>query len=348
LNFPRMISSITVVVLVVCWAPASTGQVAKDGSDARFYDDLLDRLVGKWEVSAVVHGQKFTLDREADWVLSHQYLRIHEKSREVVPWLKVPFERTLYVGYNHRSKRYVVHELTVHGADTPFEPEGFYYGARSGNELAMDHMNGANVFARSRWTWDPRTSSWHFQGRRVIDGKEQAPHVDQVAVAARPVANSTEIPADIVAMLKEHRGEWSSDGWIIDGEKRTPIKASWECKAAVYGFGNVCTWNHEWVDRPHDSALEIMGYDPRLKVLSITRVLDTGVINEPAAVTVRGNTMNVERRSTENGKLRVVRNEIVVTRPGEWSQQVTIDVDGKRAREITLTQRRVKSTPDLD
>jgi hypothetical protein len=157
-----------------------------------------------------------------------------------------------------------------------------------------------------------------------------------------PAPKPLEIPADIVAMLKEHRGEWRSDGWIIEGDKRTPLKGSWECKAAVNGLGNVCTWYHEWVDRPHDSALEIMGYDPRLEVLSITRVQDTGVINEPVAVTVRGNTMNVERQFTENGKARVVRNEIVVTKPGEWAQHVTIDVDGKRVREITLTQRRVR------
>jgi hypothetical protein len=150
------------------------------------------------------------------------------------------------------------------------------------------------------------------------------------------------IPAEITAMLLEHRGEWRSDGWIIDGEKRTPVKASWECKAAVNGIGNVCTWYHEWVDRPHDSALEIMGYDPRLKALSITRVMDTGVIQEPVAVTVRGNTMHVEHQFNENGKVRVLTNDIVLTKPGEWAQHITIDVEGKRVREITLNQRRVK------
>ena len=36
------------------------------------------------------------------------------------------------------------------------------------------------------------------------------------------------------------------------------------------------------------------------------------------------------------------RNEIVVTKPGQWAQHITIDADGKRVREITLTQRRVR------
>jgi hypothetical protein len=151
------------------------------------------------------------------------------------------------------------------------------------------------------------------------------------------------VPAEIAAMLLEHRGEWRSEGGIIEGEKRTPVKASWECKAAVNGVGNVCTWYHEWTDRPHDSALDVMGYDPRLKVLKIQRVNDTGIMGPGAEVTVRGNTMTVVRESTsEDGKRRVMRNEIVVTKPGEWNQHITFDQDGERVREWTMTQRRVK------
>jgi hypothetical protein len=172
------------IVLPPCVAPVA-GQVAPDGSDAGFHDDLLDRFVGKWEVGAVVYGQKFTLDREADWVLNHQYLRVHEKSREVIPWLKAPFERLVFIGYNHRSKRYVVQEMTVHGADVPFEPEGFAYGSRTGDELTMDIKNGAEVAIRGRWTWDRASSTWHIRASRVVAGKEQEPHLDQRAVAAR-------------------------------------------------------------------------------------------------------------------------------------------------------------------
>lgn len=150
------------------------------------------------------------------------------------------------------------------------------------------------------------------------------------------------VPVEITAMLLEHRGEWRTDGWIIEGENKTPVKASWECKAAVNGLGNVCTWYHEWVDRPHDSALEIMGYDPLLKVLKIQRVTDTGIMGQPAEVTVSGNTMTVVRQFTEDGKAGKMHNKIVVTRPGEWSQQIAVDVDGKRKREMNFTQRRVK------
>ena len=159
----------------------------------------------------------------------------------------------------------------------------------------------------------------------------------QIGVAAPP-----EIPADIIAMLSEHRGSWRTEGWMVEGEKRTPVKATWECKAALNGIGNVCTWNHEWVDRPHDSALDIMGYDPRLKVLRIQRLNDTGIMGPGAEITVRGNTMTVVREFKEDGKAGLMHNEIVVVKPGEWHQRVTVDLDGKRQREITLIQRRLR------
>jgi len=177
---------LAVIVLALCVAPVSLAQVDKDGNDRRFYDDLLDHFVGKWDVSATVYGQKFTLDREAQWVMSHQYLRIYEKSREVIPWLKAPFERTIFIGYNHRSKRYLVYELTVHGGDVPHEPEGLYYADRTGNELRMVMTKGSEVVGNARFTWEPASRSWHFQGREVIAGKEQEPVVDQKAVAAKP------------------------------------------------------------------------------------------------------------------------------------------------------------------
>lgn len=179
--------SITVIVITlsVLLTTSSFAQTATDTTDKRFHDDLLDHLVGKWDVSATVHGEKFTLDREAEWVMNHQYLRIYEKSRQVVSWLKIPFERTIFIGYNHRSKRYIVYELTVHGGDSPIEPEGFTYGTRTGNELKTVITNGSDLVIHQSFTWEPASGLWRFQGRRVIDGKEQEPHVDQIAVRVK-------------------------------------------------------------------------------------------------------------------------------------------------------------------
>jgi hypothetical protein len=77
--------------------------------------------------------------------------------------------------------------MTVHGADVPFEPEGFTYALRTGDELTFEIKNGPELVIRGRWTWDRASSTWHIQGRRVIAGKEQPPHLDQRAVPAKSV-----------------------------------------------------------------------------------------------------------------------------------------------------------------
>jgi hypothetical protein len=45
-----------------------------------FHDDLLDRLVGQWNVTGIVHGELSKQKPEAEWVLNHQFLRVIEKS----------------------------------------------------------------------------------------------------------------------------------------------------------------------------------------------------------------------------------------------------------------------------
>jgi hypothetical protein len=184
-NFKVLAASI----LALCVASAAFAEVHRDGNDRRFHDDLLEHFVGKWDVSATVHGQKFTLAREAEWIMGHQYLRIYERSHEVVPWLNVPFERTLLIGYKHRSKRNLVYELTVHGGDVRHEPEGFYYADRTGNELKMALTRGSEVVGYMRFMWEPASMSWRIQSGQVIAGKEQEPSAEMKAVAANPSSN---------------------------------------------------------------------------------------------------------------------------------------------------------------
>ena len=188
---------------------------------------------------------------------------------------------------------------------------------------------------RGRWK---RVREWRLTQRRTATSAAGVPSPGP-SPSRTP---TTEIPVDAVAWLQGQRGTWRSEGLIINGEKRTKAHATWECKAAANGIGNVCTWNHEWTDRPHDSALEISGYDPRLKMLSITRVSDNGIMGEAVTVTVRGNRVTAQRQMMENDKPAVMHNEVVAKSPDERSQRMWVEVDGKVVREFIITHRRVK------
>ena len=123
--------------------------------------------------------------------MNHQYLHIHFKSHEVVPWLHVPFEAEFFFGFNQTNKRYTVHEMTVHGDDGPYE--GFCYAYQTGNEFKlMKKHAGSDNATVWRFTWEPPTKSWDIDMRLLVDGKEGEPLVDMKLVAAKPSSNNKE------------------------------------------------------------------------------------------------------------------------------------------------------------
>ena len=114
-------------------ATISFAQSKEDTIDHRFHDGLLDHLVGEWNDTATAHGSVFTSQVEAKWVLNHQYLLIHLKSNEIIPWWHVPMEYYAYIGYNHYQKRYTIHGMSIEGDEDL--SEGFSYGYRNGNDF---------------------------------------------------------------------------------------------------------------------------------------------------------------------------------------------------------------------
>jgi hypothetical protein len=174
---------ITLTILFALVTAVSFAQNAEDTADGRFHDDLLNHLVGKWDATSIVHGQKFTINLEAEWVLNHQYLHIHLKSLEVIPWLKGPFEGQFFFGYNQMNKQYTVQEMTVHGTNGLYE--GFCYGYRSGNEFKAVAKVGTDSLTAQSFTWEPGSGTWSIKSRLVVAGKESEPFLEMILVATK-------------------------------------------------------------------------------------------------------------------------------------------------------------------
>jgi len=162
---------------------SSFAQNAEDTTDGRFHDDLLNHLAGNWDVATIAHGSPFTANLEADWVLNHQYLHIHFKSHEVIPWLYMQMEYEEFFGYNHSKKHYVVHEMIVFGDENP--DEGFCYAYRTGNEIKTVQKYSSDSLIVQRLTWEPASGSWNIKSRWVIAGKEGEIFLDMKLVAAK-------------------------------------------------------------------------------------------------------------------------------------------------------------------
>ena len=75
-------------------------------------DSLLDRFVGKWEVTGKAVGDEVLQSCDLDWVLNHQFLRIHFLDVKKRP---PEYEALIFLRYDNMSDRYVMHWLDVFG-----------------------------------------------------------------------------------------------------------------------------------------------------------------------------------------------------------------------------------------
>lgn len=124
-------------------------------------DPLLDRLTGNWILQGTIAGHETTHDIESEWVLNHEYLRIHEASREKNTQGLPAYEAIIFIEWNESSKEYKCLWLDSTGGGglaVPAAP-----GKRSDDEITFifkdkDKDSGVRTtFAYSKgadtWNW---------------------------------------------------------------------------------------------------------------------------------------------------------------------------------------------------
>ncbi len=176
----------TAVILALAWgAPARAEEKAApeplDGPGRPLRDDLLDRLRGAWTVRGAVHGRPQALRLTAEWVLNHQFLRIHEV--DAAPAQGRPaYEAEVFIGYDNASERYVAHWLDVFGGRWS---ETLGYGTRSGDAIRFVFEYPDGPF-HNTFTWNPASGTWRF----LLEQKDAAGRwtvfADQTATATAP------------------------------------------------------------------------------------------------------------------------------------------------------------------
>ena len=124
-----------------------------------FQDALLDHLVGRWLLQGTVAGQKTTQDIDAAWVLEHQYLRIHEVSREQNKEGKPFYEAIVFIGWNQKSGEYACAWLDVYGGITPFS---LGYAKRTQDEIPFLFKDEDNTF-HTTFTYFPKGDTWFWR-----------------------------------------------------------------------------------------------------------------------------------------------------------------------------------------
>jgi hypothetical protein len=83
--------------------PASMQTVAPAVPD----ETLLDHLTGNWILHGTIAGKETTHDVDSEWVLNHEYVRIHEVSREKNGAGQPAYEAIVYIAWDAAAKEYL-------------------------------------------------------------------------------------------------------------------------------------------------------------------------------------------------------------------------------------------------
>jgi hypothetical protein len=144
-------------------SPASLAQAAEG-----WQDDLADHITGAWKVEGQILGHDAHHEVNADWVLNHQFVRIHEKTAAAAPASEHRYEAIWFLGYDAVSDRYVLHLLDIFGGRFS---ETLGYGTRNGNEIrfVFEYPDGP-FHTTFRWSAENATWQWLME-QKDKDGK---------------------------------------------------------------------------------------------------------------------------------------------------------------------------------
>ncbi|MGD1105082.1 MAG: hypothetical protein ABSA59_23805 [Terriglobia bacterium] len=129
------------------------------GQQPTFHDQFLDHLTGNWVLQGTIMGKENTHDVAAEWVLGHQYVRIHEVSREKNSQGQPDYEAMAFVGWDQPAAEYVCAWLDTYGGMTPAT---FGRGKRNGDEIHFLFKDKDGVF-HTRFVYHPEAGNWEWR-----------------------------------------------------------------------------------------------------------------------------------------------------------------------------------------
>ena len=159
---PRLRIATRLHAAVVCcfliWLPPASAQ------QPVLTDNLLDHLTGDWVLTGIVLKQQTTHDVEIAWVLNHQFLRLHEVSREG-PGPK--YEAIVLLGWDAKKSQYVVYWTDVYGGG--FSLRG--YAPKSEGSIPIVFKGDEGNFYTT-FSFDEKADSWKWAMDNEENGKK--------------------------------------------------------------------------------------------------------------------------------------------------------------------------------
>jgi hypothetical protein len=150
-------------IFLLCIPPFAAAQEQTpplDGPHHIFQDALLDKMSGRWKMTGTIRSKTVEHSVEAQWILNHQFLQVHEKDVATPP----AYEANVMIGYDNTSERYVNHWIDAGGGRFS---ETLGYGTRTVDEIefVFEYPDGPfhTIFRwiadKKQWQWQMRTKN---------------------------------------------------------------------------------------------------------------------------------------------------------------------------------------------
>lgn len=124
-------------------------------------DALLDHLVGRWVLRGPMAGQNVVHDVSAAWVLNHEYIELHETSRERTATGTPAYEAIIYLGRNPKTHEYAAlwMDNTAYGG---FVPEGTGHAMAAPDSIPFTFADASGINFRNVFVYDRGRDSWEW------------------------------------------------------------------------------------------------------------------------------------------------------------------------------------------
>jgi len=152
----------TLLLLAAFLTPVAVGQQAPINSP------LLDHLAGSWVLEGAVARQQVTHNVDAEWVLDHHYLRIHEVSREKNDKGKPKYEALIFIAWNEEPKQYACVWLDVYGG---LSPVSIGAGEPKENEIPFAFKDEKGSLSLTNdFIYEPKSDTWEWRIDNIDKG----------------------------------------------------------------------------------------------------------------------------------------------------------------------------------
>ncbi len=135
-------------------------------------ESLLNRMAGKWVLQGTIDGKQTTHDVTVEWVLQHQYLQLHEVSREKDLLGRALYEALVTIGWDERLQQYGCFWLDITGGGT-LSAQGIGRGTPKENEIPFLFKASDTTSFHTTFVYDRKTDTWKWVMDDDVKGKLQ-------------------------------------------------------------------------------------------------------------------------------------------------------------------------------